>query len=135
MRQLTYLVKQLGLVVCLMNRPSVVVETRFLKLVDLTSTPHATAEVVTAAVVDYLQGKGLSLNRLAGGSCDGATIMLGAHSGIAARLKELVPLLTSCAAHCLSLGACNTAHKFLWFSKFENTLNRLYVRLNGMQLT
>jgi len=120
-----------------MNRPSVVVETRFLKLVDLTSTPHASAEMVTAAVVDHLQGKGSSLNRLAGGSCDGATIMLGAHSGVAARLKELVPflILTSCAAHCLSLAACSTAHKFLWFSKFENTLNRLYARLNGMQLT
>ena len=132
MRQLTYLVKQLGLVVCLMNRPSVVVETRFLKLVDLTSTPHATAEVVTAAVVDYLQGKGLSLNRLARVSCDCAAIMLGAHSGVAARLKELIPLLimTRCAAHYLSLAACNTAHKFLWFSKFENTLNQLYTHFS-----
>ena len=35
-------VKQLGLVVCFMNMTSVLVETRFLKLVDLTSTPHAT---------------------------------------------------------------------------------------------
>ena len=132
MRQLTYLVKQLGLVVCLMNRPSVVVETRFLKLVDLTSTPHATAKVVTTAVVDYLQGKGLSLNRLTRVSCDGAAIMLGAHSGVAARLKELIPLLimTPCAAHCLSLAACNTAHKFLWFSKFENTLNQLYTHFS-----
>lgn len=132
MRQLTYLVKQLGLVVCLMNRPSVVVETRFLKLVDLTSTPHATAEVVTTAVVDYLQGKGLSLNRLTRVSCDGAAIMLGAYSGVAARLKELIPLLimTPCAAHCLSLAACNTAHKFLWFSKFENTLNQLYTHFS-----
>ena len=56
----------------------------------LNSTPHATAEVVTAALVDYLQGKGLSLDRLARGYCDGAAIMLGAHSGVAARLKELV---------------------------------------------
>ena len=115
-----------------MNRPSVVVETRFLKLVDLTSTPHATAEVVTTAVVDYLQGKGLSLNRLTRVSCDGAAIMLGAHSSVAARLKELIPLLimTPCAAHCLSLAACNTAHKFLWFSKFENTLNQLYTHFS-----
>ena len=49
-----------------MNMSSVVVETRFLKLVDLNSTPHATAEVVTAALVDYLQGKGLRSLRYVG---------------------------------------------------------------------
>ena len=113
-----------------MNLSSVVVETRFLKLVDLNSTPHATAEVVTAALVGYLQGKGLSLDRLARGSCDGAAIMLGAHSGVAARLKESVATLADhdslcCTLLVLSLAACDTAHKFPWFSKFENTLNQL----------
>ena len=58
--------------------------------------------------------------------------MLGAHSGVAASLKELVPLLimTHCAAHRLSLPAFDTAHKFPWFSKFENTLNQLYTHFS-----
>ena len=87
--------------------------------------------MVTAAIVDYLQGKGLSLDRLARGSSDGAAIMLGAYSGVAARLKELVATLVDrdslcCTLLVLSLAACDTAHKFPWFSKFENTLNQLY---------
>ena len=40
-------VKQLGLVVCFMNVTSAVIKTCFLKLVDLTSTPHTTAEVAS----------------------------------------------------------------------------------------
>ena len=54
--------------------------------------------------------------------------MLGAHSGVVARLKELV--MTHCAAHRLSLPAFDTAHKFPWFSKFENTLNQLYTHFS-----
>ena len=125
-------VKQLGLVVCFINMTSVVVETHFLKLIDLTSTPHATANVVTAAVVDYIEGQGLSLDKLAGGACDGAAIMLGERSGVATRLREMVPtlIMTHCAAHRLALAACNTAHKFPWFSKFEKTLNQLYTHFS-----
>ena len=57
--------------------------------------------------------------------------MLGAHSGVAARLKELVATLVDhdslcCTLLVLSLAACDTAHKFPWFSKFGNTLNQLY---------
>ena len=115
------MVEQLGLVV----------ETHFPKFIDLTSTPHATADVVTAAVtavVDYVEGKGLSLDRLAGGACDGAAIMLGERSGVATRLREMVPtlIMTHCAAYHLVLAACNTAHRFPWFAKFEKTLNQLY---------
>ena len=51
------------------------------------------AETITKSTVTYLTSKApivLILSQLAGGACDGASIMVGARSGVITRLKVTV---------------------------------------------
>ena len=47
----------------------------------------------------------LDIQEMAGGACDGASVMLGVHNGVVSRLKAMVShfIHTHCAAHRLSL--------------------------------
>ena len=66
--------------------------------------------------------------KLAGGACDGASVMTGPLTGVVARIKLKVPLFLAnhCIAHCLSLAAVDAcAHSDL-VSRFQSLLNEIY---------
>jgi len=67
------------------------------------------SDEVYSAILTKLEAMGLSGIPLVGCSSDGASAMLGATNGVAAKLKTLYPSLiaTHCAAHRLNLAASN----------------------------
>ena len=97
-----------------------------LQILDISGTAHVTDVDIANAVSNYLGGN-LDINRQAGGSCDGASVMLGKHQGAMVNIKRKAPsmVVTHCAVHRLSLAACNTS-SFTWFSMFEKTLHTVY---------
>ena len=66
---------------------------------------------------------------MAGGATDGAAVMIGSQRGVVTRIKEVVPLFisTNCAAHRLSLVACDAAENISETNRFQKVLNQLYV--------
>lgn len=78
--------------------------TVFLKIVELS---NGSAETIEAALMTYLEEKSIPLSRLVGFGSDGASVMIGKHSGVATRMKNRQPILTSihCMAHRLALAA------------------------------
>ena len=71
--------------------------TTFLKIVKL---KDGMAETIEEAVVAYLESKSIPMFRLVGFGSDGATVMTGRHSSVAARRKRRQPVLTS--IHCVA---------------------------------
>ena len=66
--------------------------------------------------------------RLVGLGSDGAAVMTGKHSGVAARLKRRQPVLTSihCVAHRLALAANQSGDAVAYISRtFKPTLRQL----------
>ena len=80
------------------------VRTVFLKIVELT---NGCAEIIEAALMAYLEEQSIPLSRLVGFGSDGASVMIGKRSGVATRLKNKQPILTSilCMVHRLALAA------------------------------
>lgn len=60
---------------------------------------------ITEAIINCLEGLGLSLNELHGQGYDGASTMSGEKSGVQKRIKDIQPkaLYTHCAGHSLNL--------------------------------
>ena len=98
---------------------------RAIKLMELT---QGTAEAITEAIFDYLSKSSLDLFRLAGGACDGASVMTGPLTGVVAHIKLKVPLFlaTHCVAHCLSLAAVDACANSNLVSHFQSLLNEIY---------
>ena len=64
---------------------------KYLKLLELSK---GTADVIIDAIVDYLTAKApvvLDIQKMAGGACGEASVMLGVHNGVVSRLKAKVP--------------------------------------------
>ena len=79
-------VKHLGLVVQYIDLEKGLPETKFLKLLDLSLSVHATADVVVNALTQYLLEKASpapGITKMAGLTCDGAAVMLGEVNGVA----------------------------------------------------
>ncbi|CAI7873243.1 unnamed protein product, partial [Closterium sp. NIES-53] len=74
------------------------VVTEFLTLITV---DRADAASLTSAVVQYLTGIGLDLQKMSSVSTDGANVMMGKHTGVVARLRMRIPHLASthCVAH------------------------------------
>ena len=89
---------------------------------------QGTAEAITEAIFDYLSKSSLDLFRLAGGACDGASVMTGPLTGVVARIKLKVPLFlaTHCVAHRLSLAAVDACANSNLVSRFQSLLNEIY---------
>lgn len=122
--------KQLGIVVHYLNMDTGLPVCKYLKLLEITAV-HANAEAITTALCEYLNDNAQpapGFSRLAGTSCDGASVMMGPENGVMARLKQKVPnlVVTHCAAHRLSLAACDTAKDLPWFQRFDKTLCQVY---------
>ncbi|KAI6661360.1 Zinc finger protein [Oopsacas minuta] len=77
------------------------VQTRNLKLLEVS---QGTTDIITDSIENYLIYEVpmvINLSQLAGSACNGASVMVGAHSGVIIRLKGQVPnfITTHCAAH------------------------------------
>ena len=123
--------KELALSVVYLDLDTGKTATHFLKLVDLTKAVHATGQAVANAVSEYLEQEApvsQAMHKLAGVSCDGASVMLGERNGVVAHLKMKAPqlIVTHCAAHRLSLASCNAAASTPWFKRFESLLSSCY---------
>lgn len=113
-------------------------QTVFLKIVELT---NGRAETIEKALMTYLDKCSIPLSRLVGFGSDGASVMTGKHSGVAARLKAKQHFLTSthCIAHRLALVAGQAGDKVKFIADtFKPTLKQLFyfyenspIRLNG----
>jgi len=92
--------KQLGL--CIQYLEGGFIKVRNIKLLEVKS---GSAEVITEAILQYLTSTApvtLDLKCLAGGSSDGASVMIGKHTGVMTRLQEAAPqgfISTHCIAH------------------------------------
>ena len=88
---------------------------------------QGTAEAITETLVGYLSSSGLVLEHLAGGSSDGAAVMMGVLEGLMTSLTEIVPCFVSahCAAHCLALAAL---HAGGYMMRLEDTPSENEIR-------
>ena len=116
------------------------VHTAFMKIVEL---PNGRAETIEQALLAYLEEKSIPLSRLVGFGSDRASVMTGKHSGIATRIKNKQPILTSihCVAHRLALAASQAGESITFIKRtFKPTLRQLFyfyehssVRTSGLK--
>ena len=116
------------------------VVTSFLSIIQL---PDGKANIVEDHLIAYLESKHISLSRVVGFGSDGAAVMSGKHTRVAARLKQRQPMLTSvhCIAHWLALAASPSGDGVPYISKtFKPTLRQLFyfyensaVRMSGLK--
>ena len=116
--------KSLGLCIQYLDNESNVL-VRAIKLMELI---QGTAEAITEAIFDYLSKSSLDLFRLAGGACDGASVMTGPPTGVVAHIKLKVPLFlaTTCVAHRLFLAAVDACANSILVSRFQSLFNEIY---------
>ncbi|CAI7876025.1 unnamed protein product [Closterium sp. NIES-54] len=71
------------------------------EFITLITVNRADAASLTSAVVQYLTGIGLDLQKISAISTDGASVMTGKNNGVVARLRMRIPHLASthCVAH------------------------------------
>ncbi|CAI7840779.1 unnamed protein product [Closterium sp. NIES-53] len=79
--------------------------------ITLITVDRADAASLTSAVVQYLTGIGLDLQKISAISTDGASVMTGKNNGVVARLRMRIPHLASthCVAHQEALAASDAA--------------------------
>ena len=99
--------------------------TRFLKVVDL---PDGKACTITHALLTYLQSVELSIDSLSSFGSDGASVMTGRRSGVAARLCELniqiIPV--HCICHRLALATGQASNEVPYLKKMKDYLLTLW---------
>ena len=109
-------------------------ETTDVAVVEELSTDEKVHTVLTVETpLAYLQAAMIPFSRLVGFASDGASVMVGKHSGVATQLKTMQPILTSihCVAHRLALAAGQAGEKIKFialgqlFYFYENSAVRL----------
>ena len=73
------------------------IQTAFLRIVELA---NGFAVTIEEALMTFLDKYSIPLSHLVGFGSDGASVMMGKHSGVAARIKAKQPILTS--IHCMA---------------------------------
>lgn len=96
---------------------------RFLDVAEMQAT---TADAIFEAATSVLSDKEMDTDDMVGLSTDGASVMTGVHKGVAARFKELNPMIISnhCMAHRLQLISEKAANEVKYFVKFIGVLNQ-----------
>ncbi|KAG0419175.1 hypothetical protein HPB47_004292 [Ixodes persulcatus] len=103
--------------------------TVFLDLVEVTD---GTAAGIKEALLTCLSSHGLSMNvlkeKLVAFACDGASVMLGKHSGVAKLLEDTFPNLITwhCSAHRLELAVGDTVRDVQGINHFKIFMDKLY---------
>ncbi|XP_060605039.1 E3 SUMO-protein ligase KIAA1586-like [Ruditapes philippinarum] len=105
------------------------VETHFLACQNiLTFFESANSEAISALIIDGLvKHCGLSLSSVTGLAPDGASVMVGKRSGVAARLKQVNPILLNvhCVCHRLALACTDSNPSFKYINNVETLLRQL----------
>ena len=120
--------KQLGLCIQYLLEGGFI-KVRNIKLLEVKS---GSAEVITEAILQYITSTApvtLDLKCLAGGSSDGASVMIGKHTGVMTRLQEAAPqgfISTHCIAHRLALAASDACKAVSMVARFERIVNQIY---------
>lgn len=88
----------------------------------------ANSDGLTSLIKDELQRCGLHLENLKGLAADGAAVMVGKNSGVAAQLKRLNPVIISihCICHKLALACTDTNKEIAYIKRVEDTLRQLW---------
>jgi hypothetical protein len=88
----------------------------------------ATAEKISDEVFECLKENEQDVKRMCGVATDGASVMLGRHSGVVTRLKQQAPGLLSshCIAHRLALANGGAADKVPYLLKYQEFVNAIY---------
>ena len=103
--------------------------TFFLDIIELSST---TAEGIEKALLDCLHGHGLTVDYLqahwVGFGCDGASVMMGIKSGVAARLRSKFPqvICWHCLNHRLELSVGDAVKSCTEINNFKAFMDLLY---------
>lgn len=111
------------------SRESGKIETEFLACNNLLADHDSpNAEAITSVIVQQLEGNGLSLEKLTGFSSDGASVMLGKRTGVAARLKQKNPVLLNvhCICHRLALACTDSNTELKYIESVETILRQLW---------
>ena len=115
-------------------------KTCFLKVIDVlqpeidgsssndTTCVSVCASVITARVQEFIDKAQIDVSKLRGIGTDGAATMIGCHSGVVTRLKEIAPSAVGvhCAAHRLNLASTHAANAIPYVKKFNQIIHQLF---------
>lgn len=106
--------------------------TYFLENITI-DNPKSDAAVLFQAIEKCIGDKGLNINQVKGFGSDGASVMVGRHSGVATRVKHKSPHCVSihCMAHRFNLATCQASKNITFMKDFEKTLSDLYYYFGG----
>jgi len=102
------------------------------QFVDIVSLEHAHSQGILDAILVGLRNVGLTeqdlKSRMVGFGCDGASVMMGVHNGVAAKLKQMCPSIVPiwCVAHRLELSALDSIKSVPLLAELKETLNGVY---------
>ncbi|KAK5881940.1 hypothetical protein CesoFtcFv8_020577 [Champsocephalus esox] len=102
------------------------------QFVDIVSLEHAHSQGILDATLVGLRNVGLTeqdlKSRMVGFGCDGASVMMGIHNGVAAKLKQMCPSIVPiwCVAHRLELSALDSITSVPLLAELQETLNGVY---------
>src|SRR6185369_7872323 len=98
---------------------------RYLGMIDLEST---TAENIYNQILSFCTSNKISYHKIIHFGSDGASNMTGNRTGVATRLKEINPFMTSihCISHRLHLAGKDASNEVEYFQKYEQVLQNLY---------
>lgn len=100
-------------------------QTCFLKVTDIVD---GKAETIEQKLIEICTQCGITTNKIFGFGSDGASVMTGRHSGVAARLKKHNPEMVSihCGAHRLALACSQACLEVPYMKKYDSHLVSLF---------
>ena len=99
------------------------VSTHFLKLIHI---PDGKAETIETALISFLDHTNIPVSSITAFGSDGANVMVGHVSGVAARLKRRNPQILSIHNHRLALGTSQAAAEVPYLVKFQQILVNIF---------
>ncbi|XP_063050080.1 uncharacterized protein C17orf113-like [Engraulis encrasicolus] len=86
------------------------------------------AQSIYSNVVDALKERGLDIHRVMGLGSDGASVMMGCHSGVGALLKKqsAFAVQVHCIAHRVALAASDASKAVQMVANYRRTVNSVY---------
>ena len=109
--------------------------------VDIQDIFDGTANTIVEAIRAFMAKRFLDIDKLKGFATDGASVMVGRHTGVATQLKQCSPSLISihCVNHRLALATAHAADHIPYLQRFKTNLRNLFsfyqnspVRLSGL---
>ena len=95
---------------------------------DVDTCISVCAQTITNRVCEYVASAELDMAKMRGIGTDGASTMMGCHSGVVARLKTITPsaIGVHCAAHRLNLASSQAGDSVSYVKRFSSILRQLY---------